>query len=63
MLAAAGTGAVSFPAGESVSFPKAREGTNTGGLTPGVGAGLNALSPDVVLLTGRMALEGAGAAA
>lgn len=63
MLAAAGTGAVSFPAGERVSFPKAGEGTNTEGLTPGGGAGLMALPTDVVPLTGRVALEGAGAAA
>ena len=63
MLAAAGTGAVSFPAGERVSFPKAGEGTKIGELTPGGGAGLNALPTDAVPLTGRVALEGAGAAA
>jgi len=63
VLAAAGTGAVSVPAGERVSFPKAGMGTKTGGLIPGGGAGLKALPTDVVPLTGRVALEGAGAAA
>ena len=57
MLAAAGTGAV--------SFPKAGEGTKRGGLTPGGGVmeGLKVLPTDVVPLTGRVALEAAGAAA
>ena len=63
MFAAAGTGAVSFPAGEKVSFPKPGEGTKVGGLIPGGGAGLMALPTDAVPLTGRVALEGAGAAA
>lgn len=54
MLAAAVAGAV--------SFTKAGEGTNTGGLTTG-GGGLMALPTDVVSLTGRVAFEGAGAAA
>jgi hypothetical protein len=46
-----------------VSFPKAGEETNTGGLTPGGGAGLMALPTDIVPLTGRVVFEGAGAAA
>ena len=63
VLAAAGTGAVSFPAAERVSFPKAGEGTRLGRPTPGGWAGLKALPTDIVPLIGRVPLEGAGAAA
>lgn len=46
-----------------MSFPEAGEGTKTEGLTPGGGAGLMALPTGIVPLIGRVALEGAGAAA
>ncbi|KAA6418204.1 MAG: hypothetical protein FRX49_11862 [Trebouxia sp. A1-2] len=52
-------GAVSFPAAERVSFPKAGEGTRLGRPTPGGWAGLKALPTDIVPLIGRVPLEGA----